>query len=230
MIRRILAAFGRDLLVQYRARYVLTAVIALFVWAAALRFSPEASGYVLAPAFLFLNVFLLAFSLGLRQGVAEREDGILAALDGTPLRPHEFLAARCASLGLIAAVQTPLIALAAGRPVASWGALMAAVCGEAVILSLSAFLLLAFAPPGRVLPARFLATLLLLGPPLMPFLGFVPGRWVAVHPLQSPLLLFQGAFFPLPPRHLAAALAGIALWSVVLLFACRKAFSRIRET
>lgn len=229
ILRRILAALGRDLFVQYRARYVLTAVLALGVWSAALRFSPDASGYVLAPAFLFLNTFLVVFSLGLRQAVCERQDGILAALDLTPLRPHEFLAARGASLGLIAAVQNPLIALAAGKPVASWTSLMAGVCGEAAILSLAAFLVMAYAPPGRVIIGRFAASFLLLGPPLMPFLGFVPGGWLILHPLQGPLLLFQGAFFPLPGRTFAMAVAASGIWAALLLVACRKAFLRLRE-
>lgn len=226
---RLRAAFARDLIVQYRARYVLTAIVALFAWGIALRYTPEASAFVLTPAFLFLNTFLLAFSLGMRLAVSEREDGILAALDLTPLRPHEFLAARCASLGLIAAIQNPLITLAAGKPVASWIALWAGVCGEAIILSLAAFLVVAFAPPGRVMIARFLASFLLLGPPLMPFLGFLPGDWLILHPLQGPLLLLQGSIFPLPGRTFATALAASAIWAVLLLAACKKGFAKIRE-
>lgn len=229
ILRRVMAAMGRDLLVQYRARYVLTAILALGVWAAVLRFSPEASGYVLTPAFLFLNTFLVVFSLGLRQAVCERQDGILAALDLTPLRPHEFLAARCASLGLIAAIQNPLIVLAAGKPVASWTSLLAGICGESVILSLAAFLVMAYAPPGRVIIGRFVASFLLLGPPLMPFLGFQPGDWLIAHPLQGPLLLFQGAFFSLPGRKFSVAVTVTCVWTVILLPVCRMAFSRLRE-
>lgn len=226
---RLSASLGRDLLVQYRARYVLTAILAVAAWGVALRFTPEASAFVLTPAFLFLNTFLLAFSLGVRQAVAEREDGVLAALDATPLRPHEFLAARCASIGLIAAIQNPVIAMAAGKPIASWASLMAGVGGEAVLLSLAAFLVVAYAPPGRVMAARFLASVLLLGPPLMPFLGFVPGPWLIAHPMQGPLLLLQGAFFPLPGGTFATALAASAIWALLLLALCKKAFARIRE-
>jgi len=68
-----------------------------------------------------------------------------------------------------------------------------------------------------------------LGPPLMPFLGFLPGPWLIAHPLQGPLLLIQGAFFPLPDRTFAIAAGSSAIWSAILLVACRKAFSRIRE-
>lgn len=230
MLRRLRAAFARDLRVQYRAHYILTAVAALAVWTAVLRFSPPASAYVLLPAFLFLNTFLLAFSLGLRQVVGEREDGTLAALDASPLRPHEFLAARCASLGLIAAVQNPLIALAAGQPVASWVSLLAGVLGATITLSLLAFLVMAFSPRGWVVLVRIVAACLILGPPLMPFLGFAPGPWLIAHPLQGPLLLYQGAFFPLPGSTSATALLMTGIWALVLLPACRKAFSRIRET
>ena len=53
---RISAALGRDLLVQYRAHYVSAALAALAVWGVALRFIHGASEYILAPAFIFLNI------------------------------------------------------------------------------------------------------------------------------------------------------------------------------
>lgn len=225
---RISAALGRDLLVQYRARYVLAAGFALAVWGVALRSVHGASEYILAPAFLFLNTFLLAFSLGVRQAACERKDGILSALDLTPLRPHEFLAARCASLGLIAAVQNPLITLAAGKTVASWTSLMAGACGETIILSLAAFLVVAYARPGKTLIPRVLASSLLLAPPLLPFLGFAPGSWLVAHPMQGPLVLLQGAFFPLPGGVMATAMASSGIWIACLLIGCRKGFGKIR--
>jgi hypothetical protein len=228
MAGRISAELGRDLRVQYRAHYVLTAIAALAAWGAALRFTHEASQYILAPAFLFVNSFLLAFSLGVRQAGNERDGGILAALDVTPLRPHEFLAARCASFALIASIQNPLITLAAGIPVASWTSLLAGVCGEAAILSLCAFLLVAYAPPRRAGLLRLLASLLLLGPPLLPFLGFAPGALLVAHPMQWPLTLLQGAFFPLPGRTVATAMAASAVWVTALLIGCRRAYGKLR--
>jgi hypothetical protein len=225
---RISAALGRDLLVQYRARYVWTAMVAMAAWGMALRSVHGASEYVMAPAFLFLNTFLLTFSLGVRQAACERKDGILSALDLTPLRPHEFLAARCASFGLMAAIQNPLITLVAGKPVTSWTSLLAGVCGEAAILSLAAFLVVAFAGPGRALAARILASLLFLAPPLLPFFGFAPGAWLVAHPLQGPLVLLQGAFFPLPISAVAKAMASSGIWIACLLIGCRKGFEKIR--
>ena len=226
---RISAAVGRDLLVQYRARYVLAAMAALAVWGLVLRFTHPASDYVLAPAFLFLNTFLLAFSLGVRQVVGEKGNGILSALDLTPLRPHEFLAARCASLGLIAAIQNPLITLAAGKPVTSWTSLMMGVCLEAVILSLTAFLVVAYTPAKRLMSVRILASLLLLVPPLLPFLGFAPWAWLIAHPMQGPLLLLQGAFFPLPIRTLATAMPASGIWIACILIGCRMGYDKLRR-
>jgi fluoroquinolone transport system permease protein len=225
---RISAALGRDLLVQYRARYVSAALAALAGWGIALRFTHGASEYILSPAFLFLNTFLLAFSLGVRQTVCERDAGILSALDLTPLRPHEFLAARCASLGLIVASQNPLIALVAGKPIASWTSLMLGICGEAVILILAAFLVVAYTPKGRAIITRLLASLLLLVPPLLPFFGFPSGAWLIVHPLQGPVILLQGAFFPLPGGTVATAALASGIWIACLLFACRKGFGKLR--
>lgn len=229
MMGRLLASLARDLRVQYRAHYVLTAVAALAVWIAALRYAPEASGYVMAPAFIFLNTFLLAFSLGLRQAVCEREAGILAALDISPLRPHEFLVARAGSLTLIAAAQNLALALAGGKPVASFPALLLGVSIESVILSLTAFLVMAYTRPGNVIVARLLASALLLGPPLAPFLGLVPGGWLGLHPLQGPLLLLQGAFFRLPLATFALAVGSGLAWCAVLLLCCRAAAARLRR-
>ncbi|MBW8888897.1 MAG: hypothetical protein JF616_14170 [Fibrobacteres bacterium] len=225
---RVSAALGRDLLVQYRARYVWTALAALAVWGIALRSTHGASEYILSPAFIFLNAFLLAFSLGLRQTASEREAGVLSALDLTPLRPHEFLAARCASLGLLAAIQNPLIALVAGKQIASWSSLMLGVCGETAILSLAAFLVVAYAPKGRAVITRLLASLLLLVPPLLPFFGFASGGWLIAHPMQGPLLLLQGAFFPLPGGRVATATLASGIWIALLLIGSRKGFDKLR--
>lgn len=229
ILRRISASILRDLRVQYRARYLGTALVSLAVWAVALHFIRPASGFPMAPAFLFLNVYLMAFSLGMSQAACERRDGVIAALDLTPLRPHEFLAARCASLGLIAAVQTPLIALAAGKPIASWASLLAGIGAETGILSLAAFLIVAYAPDRRLTPARLGASLLFLVPPLLPFLGIQSGGWILVHPLQGPLVLFQGAFLPFPARTPAVAVPGSALWMAFFLVLCRAAFGRMRS-
>jgi fluoroquinolone transport system permease protein len=226
---RISAALGRDLLVQYRAHYVSAAMAALAACGMALRFTPAASGYAPVAAFLLVNTFLVAFSLGVRQTLCERKAGILSALDLTPLRPHEFLTARCASLGLIAAIQNSLLTLAAGEPVASWASLLPGVGGEAVILSLVAFLVVAYAPAGRVAVASILASLLLLVPPLMPFLGFAPSAWLLVHPMQGPLLLIQGAFSPLPGGTLAAAMAASGIWMGCILMGCRIGYEKMRR-
>jgi len=225
---RITAALGRDILFQYRARYVATALGALAAWGAALRLTHGASEYILAPAFLFLNTFLLAFSFGVRQTACERKAGILAALDLTPLRPQEFLAARCASLVLMAGIQNPCIALAGGKSIASWTALLLGVCGEAAILTLAAFLVVAYAPKGWAMITRLLASLLLLVPPLLPFFGFRSGAWLIAHPMQGPLLLLQGAFFPLPGGAQAAAIASSAIWIACLLIGCRKGYGKLR--
>jgi hypothetical protein len=145
------------------------------------------------------------------------------------LRPHEFLAARCASLGLIVAIQNPLILFAAGKPVASWTALLAGVCGEAVILSLAAFLVVAYVPPQRLLSARALAALLLLVPPLVPFFGFAPGPLLMAHPMQGPLLLLQGAFFPLPTDMFAKAMLASGIWMACALIGCRMGLGKLRN-
>ncbi len=225
---RITAALGRDIRVQYRARYVATALGALAAGGAALRLTHGASEYILAPAFLFLNTFLLAFSFGVRQTACERKAGILAALDLTPMRPQEFLAARCASLGLIAGIQNPCIALAAGKSIASWTALLLGVCGESAILTLSAFLVVAYAPKGWAMITRLLASMLLLVPPLLPFFGYSIGAWLIAHPMQGPLLLLQGAFFPLPGGAQAEALASSGIWIACLLIVCRKGYGKLR--
>jgi hypothetical protein len=229
VIRRLFACLARDLRVQYRARYPFAALLGFAVWSAAIRFTPEASAYVLAPAFLFLNAYLLSFSLALRQAMTERNEGSLAALDLTPVRPQEFLAARAAGIALLVLAQTGLLAWAGGKPAASYASLFLGTGLAGVQLSLAAFLVMAAAANGGLMAMRFGATLLLLGPPLLPFLGFVPGPWLHAHPLQGPLVLLQGTYFPLPMRAAGIAVASGAAWCAVLLAACRWGLNRLRR-
>ncbi len=229
LCKRLLAETKRNALVQYRSGYFLTALIAGFLWALLLRQWPWANREALTPVFLLLNTYLMVFSLGLRQTECELQEGMALALDASPLRPHERLVARFASLGGLALVQNVSIVAFVKTGSVSWPTLIAGLAGAGLILTLLPYPMLAFASKRLRLVARILLSLLLLVPPVLPYFGFGASQTLLLHPLYAAIMLMQGAYFPQSTSTTLLALASLSLWALGLLIVFKYALSRLRD-
>lgn len=229
-LKRLASTLALDMRLQYRHGIPYAAALAALIGIAGSIRLPDAALDRLLPVFILSNLILHAFYFASGLVLREKREGTLAMLDLTPLRPHEYLASKAATLVLLSGAANLAMVLAArGRGFQPLPLAAGMAAGGTLLV------LLGFAAVSRVsswkeflLPSA--AYVLVLLAPLLPQLGWAESRWFLLHPMQAPLTLIRAAFRPVAPWELAYGAGYSLLWSVIGLAACRWAFARLRET
>jgi len=227
-VRRWVAAVRCDIRVQYRnGFYAATALMTAF-WMLGLARLPREALARFLPPFLLANLFLNAFLFVSRQVMLEKKEGSLPMLAVTPLRPHEYLAAKIGSLALLAALESFPIALVSFGPGFRFPQFMAGIMAASALLTLAGFIVVSRYDSVRafLIPSALAAFALAL--PLLPYIGFAESRWWFLHPLEGPLSLLRAAFEKRPAWEAAYGLVYPALWAAVALLLCKRALARMR--
>lgn len=233
-MKRLTWSIARDLLLMYRSGLHYVAVVSAFLWILALKRTGDAYLDRQLPDLLLANLFFTAWYLIFRMVRAEKMDGALVMLDLTPLRPHEYLASKAASIALLSLTQTFLIVFFTQGPAFNMPALALGAAMATGLFVLLAFLIVSRGlggTPGARPTGRFafplLGTLVLL-PALIHTFGFPDGPLMRFHPAMAPLTLIRAAFHSAPWWQWAYG-SGFSLLSIMAaLVACRRAFTRIR--
>lgn len=223
---RIMHTLRWDITLQARNGFYLVTGLVLIMWAALVIPLPRIDLGWLLPPLILSNLVVGGFYFVAAIVLLERAEGSLLARAVTPLRPAEYLAARLASLGLLALLENLGMSLLfcglgfAPLPMAGGVALGTALfCLTGLIVvarygSINAFLL----------PSAAIAGLLAL--PTIAALAGWGGPLLLMHPLEPALLLMQGAFRPLAAWELTYCLGYGALWCLIFgryaLRACRR--------
>jgi fluoroquinolone transport system permease protein len=226
-MRRALATVRADLEIQARNGLYAATGFVLLASVAALAALPPAGLARLLPAVAMQNLGVTAFFFSAALALLERSEGSAIARAVTPLRRGEYLGARVATLGLLAAVQhlalgALLVGLGPGLAVLTLGVVLAAA-----ILALAGFTLAA----GRESLGAFLL-------PAVPWLGLLLAPMLAdavewrhpllwLHPLQGPLALMRAAVAPAAPWEPALGLALGLAWAAVAFALARRAYGRV---
>jgi fluoroquinolone transport system permease protein len=223
----MLATAQIDLEVQARNGLYAATGLVLLASVAALATLPPTGLARLLPAVAMQNLGVTAFFFSAALALLERSEGSGSARAVTPLRPGEYLGARVATLGLLAAVQHLVLGALLVGPGPGLLPLTAGVVLGSAILSLAGFTLAA----GRESLGAFLLPAvpwlaLLLAPMLADALEWhYPLLWL--HPLQGPLALMRAAVTPAPPWEPPLALALGLGWTGVTFALARRAYGRV---
>lgn len=230
MKRRILHALAWDLRLQVRSG-TLWAALALAILAMAIPRFPylaqrrDLFDWALPLLYLLLAVFL-PLCLQIRK---ERTEGVLAWINATPQRPHEYLAAKIAAWAPVSLAGVAALALAShGLALRPLPLLAGALLAE-ILLVMAAFI--AMAGPrtaAGALGAACLAVLVLV----LPFLPFGSVFALLVHPLLTVVALFLQAFDPSQPAQtwiLALGLGAALPWLGAGLLLCKRAYGLARS-
>jgi fluoroquinolone transport system permease protein len=228
-MRRLLATLACDLRLQYRHGILLAAAGAALVWVLALLRVPDAVLDRRLPAFLLAHLLPVAFYLTAAQVIREKAEGSLAMRDASPLRPHEYLAAK-ALLGSLLSVAAGLaIALVVRGPVFRPLLLVLGAAAAGTLLVFAAFLAVSLRPAWKgFLPSSLLWVAACL-PPFLPALGLGDGPLLRLHPLDGAMTLLRAAFTGAGTGEIAYGLAASAAWALVGLRACKGACERLRQ-
>lgn len=183
----------------------------------------------LLPAFILSNLLINTFYFMAGLVLLEKTEGTLSMIDVTPLRPHEYLASKVATLVFLSILENLLIVLVARGPAFNPLPLMAGIAAGGALYVLAGFVAVSRYPTiNEFLFPSFLYTLAFV-PPFLPYFGLAESWWFHLHPLQAPLLLIQAAFRPIAAWETTYAIGYSLLWALIGLVACRWAFARIRR-
>jgi fluoroquinolone transport system permease protein len=155
----------------------------------------------------------LFFMAGLM--LLERDEGVLAALAVSPLSAGSYLAARTATLTLLAAVETVAIVWIGFGARGSWGLILAGTAALGVMYTaLGSVVAARYGSVNALLiPASVLVTALLL--PLLPHVGILPRAPFLIHPVEPALTLLRAGYGDARGVDVLYGAAGSLFWGAL---------------
>jgi fluoroquinolone transport system permease protein len=224
---RLAATLRADVRVQLRNGFYHATAFVVVTSILLLRWMPADATRFLLPVVILGNVLMNTFYFVSGLLLLEREEGTFAAQSVTPLRDHEYLAAKLVTLGALSLAEGLLLALAVLG-------FEARLLGIAVGIALASVL---FCLAGVALVVRYgsineflLPSVLytgLLTLPLLGAFGLGSPEWYLPHPLQGPLSL-MGIGGGQTAGRLAYAIGYPLLWVVPAAAWSRRALGRAR--
>lgn len=229
-MKRLGAAIRTDVRLQLRnGFYHAAAFIAVFS-ILGLRYLPAQMREFVLPALVVSNLLIGTFYFIAGLVLLEKAERTLEAIAVTPLRGHEYLAAKVITLGVLSLIEnSAIVVLSHGFRIHILPLILGILMGAAV------YTLFGFAVVARyssinefLLPSIVWAT-----PLFVPFLHYF-GLWgggfwelfFALQPLQPSLILMRAAFVPVSAIELALAIAAGALWILIFWVWTRRGYAR----
>ena len=219
-VRRTAATLVLDLRRQAAEGYWFVALLAgLMVGAVLLAIAGDPRRWW--PVVVLAELSITSFYFAAVQVLRERGEGTLAARALTPLGPGEYLAALAASLCPLALAEVGALVLAAHGAAVLWPVLaLGAALVSCLYVLYGVIAVAGYETIGAFLLPSGLWTIV-LGVPILPFLGVPGGWWLWCHPLQPAVVLIEAAFGARPVGAVApCALLGAA-WCALLALVAR---------
>ena len=228
-MRRFVASFRRDVLLQVRYKLVAVSLFMVAFWGALLALVPESlrpEPTLLVPAFVVVNLLTTTFYFVCGLVLFEKGEAVLSALVTTPLRDREYLLSKVLSLTLLACFETfGIVVLFFGVDV-NWGLLLTGAVALGSINTLLGFVAIARYDSINefLFPSTVLVTGMLL--PLLPHFGVMSRVPFLAHPVEPPLALMRAAYGPVAGGELVYAVVAGALWLGFSYWWARRQFGR----
>lgn len=226
---RLLSTIRCDIRLQHRNGFYYATAVVLAFYALGLGQLRAAGTQLnlgwLLPAIVLNNLLITTFYFIGALVLLEKAEGTLAAQIVSPLRDHEYLAAKLITLaGLALAYNLAVVALIVGFQF-SVLALIAGIGTAAALLVMAGFVVVVRYDSINeyLLPSLPYAAVLLL--PIAYILGW-DSPLMYLHPLQAPLVLMQAAFTPVAAWQLAYGVIGSIAWLCAGFWLCRHMFQR----
>jgi fluoroquinolone transport system permease protein len=223
---RLRAVLRQDLRLQHRYRFNHAAAFVVLVWIAFLWQVPDELVGLALPFVLFTDLTVIGFYFLAGLVLFEKGERTLDALVVTPLRFGEYLAAKLATLTLLAlGVSTVVVAARYGLDL-NWLLLLLGVGLTSPLILLVGFILVA---PYTSISSFLIPSQLFMLPlalPLIPFLGIWEHPLFYLFPTHGSLLLLRGAFVPIDPWQVLYATLYQVAWIGLLVRLARRAFER----
>lgn len=214
-MRRVLATTTLNVRVQAVGGFWLVALLTgVVVGTALVALAPDTGRWL--PVVVLAELVVTSFYFAAVQVLRERNDGTLPARALSPLGPGEYLTALVISLTLLGLAEIGLLVLLVHGPRVHWPALAAGVALASCLYALYGVITVAgYRSMDTFLLPSGLWTLV-LGVPILPFLGGPDGWWLWCHPLQGAVVLSQIAVGQRPGALAVPCLLTGLVWSALL--------------
>lgn len=225
-MRRLWSFMRLDWRRQRRYGFFYAAGFMTVVWIAVLRSLHPGVLPAAVPFLVFVDLAVVGFYFMAGSLLFEKNEGTLPALLISPLRFGEFLAARLATMTLLAVLISFAVALASIGPRFNVILFGAGVIGSAVInLLVGIFAVAPYESISRfMIPSQVYVVGLYL--PLIPFFGWWRSPVFYLIPTHGSLILLQGAFTTIRSQQIVCAVVCQLLWLFILTVLVRRRFDR----
>lgn len=194
---RIGSSLRWDITLQMRNGFYIVSLLLALLFIGVFWYVPRDVVRYLFPAVVLGNILVNGFFYMAALLLFEKEEGSLVAVRLTPLRPWQYLVAKCVSLSALTLLETAVLLAALLGTTVHWGWVITAVLLNTTLFALLGFLL-AVRYRGLndfLLPAVAVCTLLFL--PLLDYFDLVHTPFLTalfyLHPGQAMLMLWRGA-------------------------------------
>lgn len=215
---RLLSTLRLDVVNQFRQGFYLASGLVLLGLLVIASMLPDAAG-ALIPAILLTNMTIATFVFLGGLVLLEKGEGTLIGVAVSPLRPHEYLASKVATLTTLAIFENLVIggvALWTGLVgELNWGwVLLGSLLTGALYTVLGFLAVIRYGSLNEFLIPMMFATILLELPGLVCF-GMPEFAGLAVLPTYALLWIFRAALGPVPIPTLVYAIGYPLIWFVV---------------
>ena len=223
---RLAATMRCDVRLQLRNGFYWAAAFVLGAWALVVSQLPPVVWAPLMPPLILGNLVMATFFFMGGLVLLEKGEGTLEAQVVTPLTGGEYLASKVLTLTALSVVENLAVVLMTHGPVFRWLPFVAGMAGASVMFCLIGFIVVARYDSINeyLFPTMIYTTLFYL--PLLDYTGLWETRWMLLHPLQAPLVLMEGAFYPLQAWEWFYGSVYSTLWIALVFLWSRRTFRR----
>jgi fluoroquinolone transport system permease protein len=223
---RLLPTLQMDLRLQQRYGFYYAGAFVALVWIVILRQLPAWTLPLAVPFLIFVDLGVVGFYFIAGTVLFEKAEATLFALVITPLCFWEYLAAKLATLTLLALVLTVVVVVPTYGVALNWFFLLLGVTLTSLLVLLVGFI--SVAPYTSIseylLPSQLY--FLVINLPLAFYFDWLTSPVFYLIPTQGSLLLLRAAFEPIEIWQILYAIFYQLLWIGVLVWWARQAFDQ----
>jgi fluoroquinolone transport system permease protein len=226
-VSRLLASLRADARLQFRHGFYYAGGFVAVLMVFGLRQLPrDVLAEVFPPFFAFgLPITTFYFVAGLL--LLEKGEGTLEALVVTPLRVHEYLLSKVATLTLLAGAENLLVLVAVYGAQVSWIPLLAGFVGLSAFYTCLGFVAVVRYDSINEFLMPSVLFMMALQVPLLDYVGIVESPVFLAWPSQAGLFVLRDAFGELAGWERAYAALALPVWVGLAFWWARRAFRRL---
>ncbi len=229
-IKRLLTAFRADALFQFKHGFYWVYLVLSLVYIVILSFFSTEVLDILLPILIFIDPAVLGMFFVGGMLLLEREQGILAFLNVTPLKTIEYIISKIFSLSLISVFPVLLITFSVYRSPVNWGYLIAGTLLVSIFFTLAGMLISRRSKSVNEYMVRMAPFSMVFG---FLCLVLIPNRFIppvvvtllSAVPSVGGFNLLLSSFSPLEPLIIIISLAGLVVFDALLLIYTTRVFS-----